>query len=147
MPEQVHLSRSEEETIALGREIASGLRAPALLLLTGELGSGKTTLAKGIISGLGAAAVEDVASPTFTLIHEYGRRPKVFHVDLYRLDRAPELETLGLEDLWDQDAVVLIEWGEKFAGRLPREHIEIRLEFCGETERRITVYNQPAQRR
>ncbi|MBI3693940.1 MAG: tRNA (adenosine(37)-N6)-threonylcarbamoyltransferase complex ATPase subunit type 1 TsaE [Acidobacteria bacterium] len=139
MPEQIFLTRSEDETIAAGRELASKLRPPALVLLIGDLGSGKTTLAKGIISGLGAAPIEDVASPTFTLIHEYGRQPKVFHVDLYRLDRVPELETLGLDDLWDQNAVVLIEWGEKFAPQLPEERVEVRLEYLSDQERRITV--------
>ena len=139
MPEQTFLTRSEEETIAAGREIASRLRPPALVLLTGELGSGKTTLAKGIISGLGAAPVEDVASPTFTLIHEYGRDPKVFHIDLYRIDRVPELETLGLDDLWDRHGIVLIEWGEKFSCQLPSDRIEIHLEYAGDEERRITI--------
>ena len=123
----------------MGREIAARLRPPALVLLVGELGSGKTTLAKGIINGLGAAPVDDVSSPTFTLIHEYGRQPKVFHVDLYRLDRPPDLDTLGLDDLWDQHAVVLIEWGEKFSRRLPSERVEIHLEYAGEQERRIRV--------
>ncbi|HYM10144.1 MAG TPA: tRNA (adenosine(37)-N6)-threonylcarbamoyltransferase complex ATPase subunit type 1 TsaE [Bryobacterales bacterium] len=139
MAEQTFLTRSEEETITAGREIAAKLRPPALVLLIGELGAGKTTLAKGIVSGLGAARPEDVASPTFTLIHEYGRNPKVFHVDLYRLDRVPELETLGLGDLWDQNGIVLIEWGEKFAAQLPPGRVEIRLEYAGEKERRITV--------
>jgi len=133
------LTGSEAETIEAGRRIASRLRPPALVLLIGELGSGKTTLAKGIIHGLGAAPVDDVASPTFTLIHEYGRDPKVYHIDLYRLDRVPELESLGLEDLWSQNAVVLIEWGEKFSGLLPGARLEIRLEHAGETVRRITV--------
>jgi tRNA threonylcarbamoyladenosine biosynthesis protein TsaE len=136
---QDFLTRSEEETIAAGRDIAARLRPPALVLLTGELGSGKTTLAKGIISGLGAARVEDVLSPTFTLIHEYGRSPKVFHIDLYRLDRIPELETLGLDDLWDQGGIVLIEWGEKFDRQLPPERVEIHLEYLNERERRIRV--------
>ncbi|HZS52268.1 MAG TPA: tRNA (adenosine(37)-N6)-threonylcarbamoyltransferase complex ATPase subunit type 1 TsaE [Bryobacterales bacterium] len=138
MPE-TFFTHSEEETIAAGREIAKRLRPPALVLLIGELGAGKTTLAKGIVSGLGAAREEDVSSPTFTLIHEYGKDPKVFHIDLYRLDRPPELETLGLDDLWDQNAIVLIEWGEKFAAQLPREHLEIRLEYAGDDERRIAV--------
>ena len=77
MPEQIFLSHSEEETIGVGREIAAKVRAPALVLLIGELGSGKTTLAKGIVSGLGAAPVEDVASPTFTLIHERSEERRV----------------------------------------------------------------------
>ena len=139
MAEQTYLTGSAEETIELGRRLAGELRPPVLVLLVGELGSGKTTLAKGIVSGLGAAPVEEVASPTFTLIHEYGGPPKVYHIDLYRLDRVPELETLGLGDLWEQDAVVLIEWGEKFARDLPAERVEIRLAHAGEEKRRITV--------
>ena len=137
---EAYVTRSEEETIAAGREIGARLRAPALVLLIGDLGAGKTTLAKGIVSGLGAAAVEDVSSPTFTLIHEYGRNPKVYHIDFYRLDRVPELETLGLDDLWDQQAIVLIEWGEKFSRQLPPDRIEIHLDYAEGEERRITVY-------
>ena len=133
------LTHSEDETIAAGREIAAGLRPPALLLLIGELGAGKTTLAKGIVSGLGAAPADEVTSPTFTLIHEYGHDPKVYHIDLYRLDRVQEIETLGLDDLWDQRAIVLVEWGEKFPDQFPPNRIEIRLDYLGDQERRITV--------
>ena len=141
-PPEIFLTGSEDETIAAGREIARRLRAPALVLLIGELGAGKTTLAKGIVSGLGAAPAEDVASPTFTLIHEYGGDPKVYHIDLYRLDRVPEMETLGLDDLWDQQAIVLVEWGEKFSRQLPPDRIEIHLEHLEGEERRITVFWQ-----
>jgi tRNA threonylcarbamoyladenosine biosynthesis protein TsaE len=104
-------TRSEEETIQLGRRIAAQLPRRAVVLLIGNLGAGKTTLAKGIVSGLGAAQPEEVSSPTFTLIHEYGR---VYHVDLYRLDRPEQVAGIGLEELFDRDAVVLIEWGERF---------------------------------
>src|SRR5690606_12774438 len=116
-----------EQTIALGREIAAGISPPRLILLIGDLGAGKTTLTKGLIAGFGAAEPEDVLSPTFSLMHEFGENPKVYHLDLYRLDRLPELETLGLDDLWDEEAIVLIEWGEKFSERLPRPRLEIRL--------------------
>jgi tRNA threonylcarbamoyladenosine biosynthesis protein TsaE len=116
---------SEDETIELGRRIAANLPRRAVVLLIGNLGAGKTTLAKGIVSGLGAAAVEEVSSPTFTLIHEYGR---VYHIDLYRLDRAEEVATLGLDEIFERDAVVLIEWGERFPQLMPRERIEIRLQ-------------------
>lgn len=74
------------------------------------------------------------------MIHEYGQNPKVYHIDLYRLDRIPELETLGLDDLWDQRAIVLIEWGEKFSRQLPPERIEIHLDYTAGEDRRITVY-------
>jgi tRNA threonylcarbamoyladenosine biosynthesis protein TsaE len=131
-------SSSPEETERIGREIAEQLTAPALVLLIGNLGAGKTTLSKGLIAGLGAAAPEDVLSPTFSLIHEYEGDPKVYHIDLYRLDRLPELETLGLDDLWDENAIVLIEWGEKFEGALPGARHKVRIEHAGREERAIT---------
>lgn len=121
-----YLTKSEEETVALGEKMAQRLPARAVVLLIGNLGAGKTTLAKGIVKGLGAAAPEDVSSPTFTLIHEYS--PKVYHVDLYRLDEEREVETLGLEEIFEKEAVVLIEWGERFPGLMPLRHMEIRLE-------------------
>jgi tRNA threonylcarbamoyladenosine biosynthesis protein TsaE len=124
-------THSEEETIALGRQIAAELAKHAVVLLIGNLGAGKTTLAKGIISGLGAAEADEVASPTFTLIHEYGPREgnkaRVYHVDLYRLDTPQQVATLGLEEIFDRNAVVLIEWGEKFRERMPVNRIEIAL--------------------
>jgi tRNA threonylcarbamoyladenosine biosynthesis protein TsaE len=130
-------THSEEETIQLGREIAARLPPRAVVLLIGNLGAGKTTLAKGIVSGLGAAEPEDVTSPTFTLIHEYGAR--VYHADLYRLDRPEEVSRLGLEEIFDRDAVVLIEWGERFPQLMPADRIEIRLEAGSADERRIEV--------
>jgi tRNA threonylcarbamoyladenosine biosynthesis protein TsaE len=117
---------SEEETIELGRQIAGDLPRRAVVLLIGNLGAGKTTLAKGILSGLGVAELDDVTSPTFTLIHEYGSG-RAFHIDLYRLDTREQVATLGLDEIFDRDAVVLIEWGERFPELLPRERIEIRL--------------------
>ena len=121
------ITHSEDETIELGRRIARDLPRRAVVLLIGNLGAGKTTLAKGIISGLGAAPPEEVSSPTFTLIHEYGEG-RVYHIDLYRLDRPEQLATLGLEEIFDRDAVVLIEWGERFPALMPPERREIRLE-------------------
>lgn len=136
-------SQSPEQTAAAGRAIAARLKPPALIMLIGDLGAGKTTLAKGIVEALGAAPKEDVLSPTFSLIHEYGANPKVYHIDLYRLDRVPELETLGLEDLWRQNAVVIIEWGEKFDRELPGERIEIRLR-CNDDDSRTIDIRGPA---
>lgn len=132
------VTHSEEETIELGRKIARELPARATVLLIGNLGAGKTTLAKGIVSGLGAALPDEVSSPTFTLIHEYGEG-RVYHVDLYRLDRAEEVATLGLDDLLGKNAVVLIEWGERFPRIMPAERIEIRLRALNEQEREIII--------
>jgi len=134
-------THSEEETIELGRKIAGELPRRAVVLLIGNLGAGKTTLAKGIISGLGAAEPEEVASPTFTLIHEYGRG-RVYHIDLYRLDTAAQVATLGLDEIFDREAVVLVEWGEKFRELMPADRIEIALSSTGasaEQSRRIII--------
>ena len=129
---------SEEETVALGERLARDLPARGVVLLTGNLGAGKTTLAKGIVSGLGAAPADEVSSPTFTLIHEYGDG-RVYHVDLYRLEEPRELATLGLEELFDRDALVLIEWGERFGRFLPAERTEIRIRATDHDEREIEV--------
>jgi tRNA threonylcarbamoyladenosine biosynthesis protein TsaE len=129
---------SEEETIALGEQLARQLPSRGVVLLMGNLGAGKTTLAKGIASGLGAAAPDDVSSPTFTLIHEYGGG-KVYHIDLYRLENAREIATLGLDELFDREAVVLVEWGERFPQVLPAGRIEIRIRAEGNDERTIEV--------
>ena len=117
---------SEAETIELGRRLARELPPRGVVLLIGNLGAGKTTLAKGIASGLGAADPDDVTSPTFTLIHEYGGG-RVYHVDLYRLEEEREVATLGLEELFERDAMVLIEWGERFPRLMPPARTEIRI--------------------
>jgi len=147
MASQTFTTRSAAETVALGRKLAAKLKPPKLVVLRGELGAGKTTLVKGIAEGFQAAAQEQVTSPTFTLVHEYrGPGANVFHVDLYRVDTERELETLGLDDLFDERSVLLIEWGEKFA-RFERERdAEIVLERTGEDERKV-VFNAEARRR
>ncbi len=135
---------SEDETIALGREIARRLPRHCVVLLTGNLGAGKTTLAKGIAEGLRVSSADEVSSPTFPLIHEYGEAGRLYHVDLYRLDTAAEVATLGLEEILDRDAVVMIEWGERFPELIPPDRIEIQIERTGEDEREIVVRGLPA---
>jgi tRNA threonylcarbamoyladenosine biosynthesis protein TsaE len=130
-------TRSEEETVALGEELAAELPAKCVVLLIGNLGAGKTTLAKGIVKGLGAAHPDEVSSPTFTLIHEYG--PKVYHIDLYRLDRAEQVASIGLDEIFDRAAVVLVEWGERFMELMPEDRVEITLRSVGEDEREILI--------
>jgi tRNA threonylcarbamoyladenosine biosynthesis protein TsaE len=134
---------SDAETVALGRRLAGELPARGVVLLIGNLGAGKTTLAKGIVSGLGAAAADDVSSPTFTLIHEYGEG-RAYHIDLYRLDEARQVESLGLEELFDRDAMVLIEWGERFPRLMPAHRTEIRIRALADEEREIEVANVPS---
>jgi tRNA threonylcarbamoyladenosine biosynthesis protein TsaE len=133
------ISHSSEETIAKGREIAANLRPPVIVMLSGELGSGKTTLTKGIISGLGAAREEDVTSPTFTLVHVFHNHCKVYHVDLYRVENFHDLESLGLEDALGEQAVVIIEWPERFTFRTDWPRVDIRLEHAGGDSRRIAI--------
>jgi tRNA threonylcarbamoyladenosine biosynthesis protein TsaE len=133
-------TNSPEETIALGRELASQLAPPKLVTLRGDLGAGKTTLVKGIAEGFNAASHDDVTSPTFTLIHEYrGPAATVYHIDLYRIDTQRELETLGLDDLMTDDSVLLIEWGEKFARFQRERNVEIALERVSENQRKIRL--------
>lgn len=132
-------THSEEETSDVGRQLASLLPARATVLLIGNLGAGKTTLAKGILAGRRTAEPEEVASPTFTLIHEYGNPVSVYHIDLYRLDVVEEVRRLGLEDLFEADALVLIEWGERFPELLPENRIEVKLTQTGENTRIIEV--------
>lgn len=128
---------SPEETIAFGRRLAAELRPPALVFLYGELGAGKTTLVKGIAAGLGAAHEEDVNSPSFVLVQEYSGAQRVYHVDLYRIDRPVELETLGLDDLLAEDAIVLVEWPEHLVMPGVQASLHVRLEIVDDLQRRI----------
>jgi tRNA threonylcarbamoyladenosine biosynthesis protein TsaE len=133
-------THSAEETVAFGRTLAAELTPPLLILLRGDLGAGKTTLAKGIAEGFGAASADDVTSPTFTLVHEYrGPRAALYHIDLYRVDTERELETLGLDDLIEPTSILLVEWGEKFPRFVRERNVEIVLERVDENERRIQV--------
>ena len=138
MKEKRFKTRSEAGTLAMGERVAEMLLpAPKLIVLRGDLGAGKTTLVKGIAAALGAAEAEDVTSPTFTLVHEYvGKKVRLFHLDLYRLEAERELLTLGLEEMAESpDALVLVEWGEKFPSVVERADGEILIEHAGGDER------------
>jgi tRNA threonylcarbamoyladenosine biosynthesis protein TsaE len=135
------ITHSPDETIALGRELATRLQPPKLVLLRGDLGAGKTTLVKGIAEAFHAAEREEVTSPTFTLIHEYrGPEASIFHIDLYRIDTERELATLGIDELLRDDRnLVLIEWGEKFPRFLSERDLEISISRLDETSRRFII--------
>ena len=137
-------TQSGADTVEVGRKLASMLNPPQLLLLRGELGTGKTTLVKGIAQALDAAEPDEVTSPTFTLLHEYdgtrdGKPIKLFHLDVYRLEGERQLETLGLEELLTQDALVFVEWGDKFKSIKKRATGEITITSAGGDARKITV--------
>lgn len=125
----------------LGRRLAPALKSARMVILRGDLGTGKTTLVKGIAEGLQAASQDDVTSPTFTLIHEYrGPAINLYHVDLYRIDTPRELDTLGLDELFAEEGnLVLLEWGEKFPRFEKERDVEVSIERRGDQERKIVV--------
>ena len=137
-------TQSGADTVEVGRKLASLLVAPQLLILRGDLGTGKTTLVKGIAQALYAADPDEVTSPTFSLLHEYdgaldGKSVKLFHLDVYRLEGERQLETLGLDELLTPDALVLVEWGEKFKSIQKKATGEILIVSTGGDARKITV--------
>jgi tRNA threonylcarbamoyladenosine biosynthesis protein TsaE len=137
-------SHSAAGTVAIGRKLADLLTPPKLLILRGDLGAGKTTLVKGIAAALGAAEPDEVTSPTFTLVHEYsgkleGKPVKLLHLDLYRLESERQLESLGLEEMRTPDAIVLVEWGEKFKSIRKHADGEIAVTSAGGDSRKIAV--------
>ena len=137
-------TQSGADTVEVGRKLVGLLKPPQLLVLRGDLGTGKTTLVKGIALALDAAEPDEVTSPTFTLLHEYdgtrdGKPVKLFHLDVYRLEGERQLETLGLEELLTPDALVLVEWGEKFKSIRKKATGEIAITAEGGDARKITV--------
>jgi tRNA threonylcarbamoyladenosine biosynthesis protein TsaE len=142
------VSNSSRETIAIGGEIAQLISSPTLLFLRGDLGAGKTTLVKGIAQALDAADPDEVTSPTFTLVHEYdGKRKvhgkeqeiKLYHIDLYRIEDERGLETIGFDEISTEDAILLVEWGEKFPAVVKKSDGEISIEHAGGDTRNITL--------
>jgi tRNA threonylcarbamoyladenosine biosynthesis protein TsaE len=135
------ISDSVEKTFETGRKIGSLLEAGKVVCLTGPLGSGKTTLIKGIAAGAGAAKPEIVNSPTFVIVNEYKGRFNIFHIDAYRINTIAEFETLGFEDFLGPDSVVLIEWADKVSQALEgMDCIHIEMRYNGEESRIIRLY-------
>jgi tRNA threonylcarbamoyladenosine biosynthesis protein TsaE len=137
-------TKSSAGTVAIGRKLAGLLTPPRLLILRGDLGAGKTTLVKGIAAALGAADPDEVTSPTFTLVHEYsgtldGKPVKLLHLDLYRLDAERQLDSLGIDEMRSKDAIVLVEWGEKFKSIRKHADGEIVVTSAGGDARKIAV--------
>ena len=137
-------SSSEAETIEAGRQLIRQLPQRAVVLLIGNLGAGKTTFTKGMVEALGVGSANEVSSPTFTLIHEYGDPPKLYHIDLYRLEEAREVESLGLEEIFDRNAIVVIEWGERFLELMPQDRVEVRIFYGEKDNRAITITGLPS---
>ena len=132
-------TQSEEETAAIGREVASTLSAGDVLLLYGDLGAGKTAFVRGLAEGLGIRR-DEVSSPTFTLIQEYrGGRLPLFHVDLYRIEDPREFDELGLDEI-AEDGVLTIEWADKYP-LPPARAVRVSIAHAGESERRVSIEN------
>jgi tRNA threonylcarbamoyladenosine biosynthesis protein TsaE len=132
-----HTTRSEQETAAIATALADELQAGDVLLLSGTLGAGKTAFVRGLAEGLGIDP-RDVSSPTFTLVHEYrGGRFTLYHVDLYRLDRAAT-DDLGLDELGVRDGVLAIEWPDRLTHPLEGART-IRIEIVDDATRRISI--------
>lgn len=139
LAEEVWETGSAEETIDTGRVLAGKLPARGAVLLIGNLGAGKTTLVKGIAAGRGVADPDEVSSPTFPLVHEYGEPVRLIHVDLYRLDTEQEVLSLGLDEYLDRNVLMLVEWGERFPSLWPPGTPRLHLESLGDDRRRIAL--------
>jgi tRNA threonylcarbamoyladenosine biosynthesis protein TsaE len=132
----VHTTALENETFELAKKLAESFQGREVVLLTGELGAGKTVFAKGIAAGLGLEDVDHVCSPSFTLVNIYQAKCPVFHIDLYRLEKNSEIEDLGWEDYLDR-GVVIVEWAEKL--KMEVEAIKISIEVLDDETRKITI--------
>jgi tRNA threonylcarbamoyladenosine biosynthesis protein TsaE len=136
-------AETADDTLSVGEAFADLLRARDAVILTGELGAGKTTLVQGIARGLGVT--DRVVSPTFTLVREYHGRLEVAHVDVYRLERIQDVMDLGLEELGDGEAVLLVEWGDAVEEVLPADHVTIELTGAAEDDARRLTFTPGGQ--
>jgi len=131
-------SRSCEDTRSAGRNLAADLRPGDCILLEGGLGAGKTEFARGLAEGLGVSP-DEVRSPTFTLVNIYSGRLPVYHIDLYRIEKATELRELGLEEILGTDGVAIVEWPERLGAYRPKRALTVRLMDLGGESREITL--------
>lgn len=140
MQKQNWTTKSPEETTALGKRVAKLLKPGTVVALSGNLGSGKTTFLKGLTAGLGLKNADAVTSPTFSLMHIYDSKPRVYHFDLYRLESEKEVLNIGFEEfVSDSEAITCVEWAEKAPGLMPKDTVKIQFEVVGENERKIQI--------
>ena len=132
-------SRSESQTRAIGDAIGSSLDVGAVVALAGELGAGKTRLAKGLAVGLGVDGDRTVNSPTFVLVNQYAGRCPVYHLDLYRLPPEADLTSLGFDEMCDGRAAVIVEWADRSPKAMPNDALWIRMTATDETTRSLTL--------
>ena len=142
MPSLSFLSQHPDVTLNFGRDLATQLKAGDIISLEGELGSGKTTLTKGIYLGLGGEQVQLVRSPTFTLINEYQASLPIYHFDFYRLNDILELEDLGFEEYFFGEGISLVEWGDRFPQAFPADCLRIQMSWENENIRRLYLRSE-----
>ena len=130
------ITESEQETLQVAKSFAESLAEPCVVLLCGQLGSGKTTFTRGLVAGLGVLDPAEVRSPSFTLVNHYQGRLPIYHVDLYRIESLRDLETIGLEEVLTEQAVVVVEWAEKLP-RIPEVAWKIQIRDLGGDRREI----------
>lgn len=130
------ITRSPEETIALGRELAAPLRAGDVVLLVGPMGAGKTYLAKGLIAGLGGGPEDEVASPAYDIVHQFPGRELVYHYDLFRLQQLSGEDVEWMMELLAEPGVHVIEWGDRIEALLRRPVTKVSIAF-GEGDERV----------
>lgn len=135
----IYRAASERDTIAFGRRLGRLLEPGDVLVLTGDLGAGKTCLAKGIAQGLDVPADQVITSPSFALVNEYEGRCPFFHMDVYRLEGLEEVLSAGLEEYLYQGGVTAIEWGERCPEILPEGHMVVMLTILGDLSREIVI--------
>jgi len=133
-----YLTKSETETVLLGKKLAAGLVESAVIAFVGELGSGKTTLIRAIAGALGADPLE-VASPTFTIVNVYFGREPIYHIDLFRIKKPSEIDELGLWEIVDGDGISLIEWADRYPKLVPENAFWVSLSREGPNTRRIII--------
>jgi len=143
MPARSILSRKEAETRAAGESLAATLGPGDTVLLTGDLGMGKTVFARGTAVGLGVDA-EQVRSPSFTLVNLYSGRLPVYHIDLYRIEKVEDMDELGLQEILGGDGVAIVEWAERLGPYRPDGAVEVRIEDRGGQEREIRIDDRRA---
>src|SRR5438132_13468542 len=133
------ISQSQEQTYAVAQELAHSLKIPAHILLYGDLGAGKTMFAKGLAAGFGVNDVDEVSSPTFTLVNQYSGRIRIYHIDLYRIETGA-LDGLGLDEIFDDaDAAVIVEWAERLGNFETPGAVRVFLSYVDDHSRKIDV--------
>jgi tRNA threonylcarbamoyladenosine biosynthesis protein TsaE len=137
------ISKSVDDTVKAGIALAGKLKRGDVVALFGEFGSGKTIFTKGIAKGLGVKDIRYVNSPSFVIIKEYKGKVPLYHFDLYRLDKAHSLDSVGYDEYFYGNGVTVIEWAERVAGDLPSRHVEAHFSVTGEHERTIKISRKP----